>query len=112
MKRQRRPFMALSIRMMHDWAYGGDVLPPDSVVQAKEGFVGRYGKEPLKVSYYSRVLGLNSVILIDANNKQVADLTQKEVQTQFEIMKRSEVKDDFQLRTPASERYWASGRGE
>lgn len=98
--------------MMEDWAYGGEVAPPGTVVVAKEAFVGRYGAEKLTVSHYSRVLGLNAVILLDGNGKQQADITQKELREQFNIAALSNEDDDFQHRAPISERYWASARGE
>ena len=97
---------------MEGWAYGGEVTPPRTVVMAKENFVGTYGNEKLTVSYYSRVLGLNAVILLDADGKQKADITQKELRQQFDIVDLSNEDDDFQLREPIAQRYWASARGE
>jgi hypothetical protein len=112
MKGRRRLFTGLSFRLMKRWAYGGPVMSPGTVVVAKEPHQEKYGNGSLKVSYYSRVLGLNSVILLDANGKQQADITQKELNALFTIVQHSDEDDDFQIRTPIAERYWGSARGE
>jgi len=112
MKRRRRLFTSFPLQAMVGWAYGGDVIPPNSTVQANEDFRDKYGNEPLKVAYYSRVLGLNSVVLLDAEGKQRADITQKEFRTRFKVIERSNEDDDFQVRAPITERYWGSARGE
>jgi hypothetical protein len=89
MKRRRRLFTAWRMQIVAAMAYGGEVIPPQSTVRAKQSATATYGTNAFRVGYYGRQDGLNCVWLVNSKGIYESTTTQRGISKDFEILNRS-----------------------
>jgi hypothetical protein len=96
MKRRRRLFTPMTILRVQVIAYGGRVIPPRSVVIAREPVtVEAYGRESCRIGYYRRTDGLNCVWLVNSSGEYFGTADQKYIRENFEIVELSDETDVY-----------------
>ncbi len=93
MKRRRRLFTPWHMKRVAAMAYGGVVIPPLSIVIAKETANNTYGKDAFRIGYYGRQDGLNCVWLVNAKAEYNQTTDQRSIREEFEILQRSNETD-------------------
>jgi len=101
MKRRRRLFIPFRWLVMEANAYCGPVIPPKSVVAAKDKAAHLYSSDKFRIGYYGKVDGLNCVWLVNARAEYLQTTDQRSIREDFEILERSDEADLYGDSRPA-----------
>jgi hypothetical protein len=93
MKRRRRLFVPEVLLRMEVMAYGGEIVPPCSLVRAKETIADEFGRESFRIGYYRRQDGLNCVWLVDATGFYERTVDQRFIRDNFDMLELSDETD-------------------
>jgi hypothetical protein len=99
-KRRRpspRPLASLEWRL-----WGGEVVPPKSVVRLKDT-TDWLGDRQMRVGYYSRMDGLNCVWLVNDKGEYEQTVDQRMIRRSFEVLERSDETDFYGKDRPVLE---------
>jgi hypothetical protein len=94
MKRRRPTPRPLAILEANLW--GGEVIPPGSVVALK-------GSRKFRIGYYSPKDGLNCVWLVNSEGKYEQTVDQRMIRRSFEVLTRSDEADFYGKDRPVLE---------
>jgi hypothetical protein len=99
MKRRRRPTPVALLRIEAN-LYGGEVIPPRSVIVANEKNVASFGNDQYRIGYYRKSDGLDCVWLVNRQGEYEQTADQRFIRRNFRVLKRSDETDLYGKNRP------------
>lgn len=94
MNRRRRLFTPAVLLRMQEFAYGGDVIPPRSIVRLNARWRDNQGRI-FRIGYYHRKDGLDCVWLVNERGEYEQTTSQRSIREDCTVLELSDETDLF-----------------
>ena len=91
--KRRRHYTPFALLRLQANLYGGEVIPPRSVIVASEKNAANFNQEQYRIGYYNPNDGLDCVWLVNQNGDYEQTADQRFIRRNFTIIERSSETD-------------------